>query len=353
MTREDRCSQVSGYSFALMSFVDGEALSDVWHRNLSGQQRLNVLASIAQYMSELQNLSFDRIGTMRFDNQSQFTRIGDQIVLQPRGFAPWHSTGVQHVQNNMMDALWDYIDEDDEEDMRHRSAFPILRLILQSIPDYLTRESRFSLTPVDLNYQNIFVDSEGKITSFIDWDNVYAESTTCGYGRYPSWITRDWDPDMYSYNENAPDDESVQEEPPETLSQYRQHYLAEFAKCAMNFPDYDRRMTKLSHIMEAITIAIGTTFSRPGIINKLLDHAFNGNACFNLADFTDDYEAGDTSEKDALMKEAFATMWHAEWEKPGYDARSESELGDTDSHITITTSDNPSCQNSETSANHG
>jgi hypothetical protein len=107
--------------------------------------------------------------------------------------------------------------------------------------------------------------------------------SSMGFGRYPSWITRDWDPVNGYVEGDDPLCYLLDESPPDTLSKYRQHYAAAFEELAL--PGYDCRQTRLSHIPEAIFIARNSRLSRDWIVPKLLDHVFNSNPSFSDFEF--------------------------------------------------------------------
>src|SRR5208282_1877010 len=88
-----------------------------------------------------------------------------------------------------------------------------------------------------------------------------------GYSRYPSWITRDWDPMMYGYGDsNAPPENS-----PEELEQYRQHYSA--AMRALR-PERWLDYTTKSHLHEAVSIAAYTPICTSEIVRKIFEYVF-------------------------------------------------------------------------------
>ena len=336
-----------GTPFALMSWVKGEPLFRAWENGLPDQERLAILSRIAGYMSQFQKLSFDRLGMLNFDSNGTFEKVGGEIVLESLGFVPWHETKEFKSHATLLDLLRSMLDEAEKEDMHesHRSDLPLLRLAVESVPDYLGKEMRFALSPADFALQNIHVDPENnfQITGFIDWDGVHAEASSAGYAKYPSWITRDWDPAVYDYNSDA-DKESLvpakagEEDSPAVLSRYRQHYASEFIKLAADFDGYDPRMTTQSHIMDALCIALTNSFCRAPIIDKLLEHAFDGTPPFDASEYLADFEASNTAVKDAMVKQAFTTLWHAEWETPTQ-IKDDCELSNTDSLVTIATAD--------------
>ena len=310
----DTTCDIAGAPFAFISLVEGTSLAELWRDEMSEPERMYVLGSIAKCMSQLYTLSFERIGMLQFDEQGSVCDVRQAINLESLNFDFWHITQAHGPYSTFVDSLWDRLDEDEDISARQRANLPILRRALQSIPDFLKTEREFPLNFADFNAQNIYVDSEYRITGFIDWDGVKTDSATAGSARYPSWITRDWDPIMYEWDEDVPEDEQ-NEESPATLSRYRQHYASELSKCMAGVESYDPRMTTLSHIFEAIRIALCSQLSRSDIMTKLLDHAFSGKPPFTKFEYVNDFIDGKRAKKDQMIEAAFAKMWHAEWEE--------------------------------------
>ncbi|KLJ05688.1 hypothetical protein EMPG_10867 [Blastomyces silverae] len=70
----------------------------------------------------------------------------------------------------------------------------LLHLFLQWAP--APQDPKFVLTHPDLNMQNILVFEDGSMRALIDWDDVAAVPCLVGNKKYPSWLTRDWDPSI-------------------------------------------------------------------------------------------------------------------------------------------------------------
>ena len=112
-----------------------------------------------------------------------------------------------------------------------------------------------------------------------------------GFARYPSWITRDWDPNLYAWSpgdsESASDaadgnlalpgadglcngdldiggrseiQSLCEEDSPQTLQCYRDEYLEIYT----NLDPANAVFTKNSHILEAVQIGIFSEISRGG-----------------------------------------------------------------------------------------
>lgn len=71
-----------------------------------------------------------------------------------------------------------------------------------------------------MNSQNTLVSKEGHLRGIIDWDGVAAAPRRHGCEQYPLWLTRDWNPFLYRYDDPDPDPDHP-EHSPEELAHYR------------------------------------------------------------------------------------------------------------------------------------
>ena len=306
-----------GVPFALLSFMPGKQICDVWFDNewVSEAKRLKILDQIAEQMSKLHKLRFDGgIGAPLFDNRGKVISVGPRYdylsgiesavawdVIQTSG--PWPS--IEYYRSERY--------EEAENENPGDADTLVLRLAAESTPSYMDGKGKTYIGHPDLAWHNIFVDDDANVTAFIDWDSLAITTCSLGFGRYPSWLTRDWDPAMYGYEDDAEASEDMaQESTPLELSRYRKHYASAFHRFAP--PDYDPRETRLAHIAEAIEIGTSSRFSRDWIVPKLLVHAFRGHIPFNYKDFAEEYSAGKGDRTKRLIKDGFANLWFAEWE---------------------------------------
>ncbi|KAL8743407.1 MAG: hypothetical protein Q9184_008117 [Pyrenodesmia sp. 2 TL-2023] len=84
----------------------------------------------------------------------------------------------------------------------------------------------FVLTDPDFNLQNILVGDDGTIQGLVDWDGVTVLPHCLGNDEYLFWLTRDWDPHHWDYdndNECAVDPEKAIMTPAE-LTHWRAVY---------------------------------------------------------------------------------------------------------------------------------
>jgi aminoglycoside phosphotransferase (APT) family kinase protein len=309
-----------GVPFALMSFMPGMQICDAWFDAdwVTEAKRLKILDQIAMHMSQLHQLNFPgNMGAPSFDDKGELTGIGPRYdylsglesevawdVIQSSG--PWSSVDEYRRLG------WDAVDEENENEPLDVGPF-IMRLASESIPDYMNGRGRTYIRHPDLAWHNILIDNDANVTAFIDWDGVDVIPCSIGFGSYPSWLTRDWDPAMYGYEDDGTaTDDTVEESSPAELSRYRQHYATSFSRRML--PPYDARETRLSHIAEAIEISMGNSFSRNWIVPKILVHAFRGAIPFKYRQLAQDYAAGTAADTIEVIKQAFTGMWYAEWE---------------------------------------
>ena len=303
-----------GAPFALMSFVEGRGLHNVWKPDgLPETDRLRILGDIAVHMAQLQTLSYSSIGNLKFDAEGKFGAVGQNIRLRA-GWVAWERTMTEGPFDTYKEVLKHKLGNPAQIKTRGSGTIPLLKLIIDSIPPYLIPPSHNPISPWDFNYQNILINDGNEVSGFIDWDQVHTTTVAAGCGRYPAWITRDWDPAMYCYHPENPERHCEIEESPETLQAYRRCYAEAFAKASANTKGYDSRMTSQSHIVEALRIAINDNMSRAPILALFLKKMFGDAPPFSLPEYINDALDGDTSKKDELVLSALPKLWCNEWE---------------------------------------
>ena len=329
--------------YRLEAFVEGKHLSEVWNDPSwsSEGKRLKTIRNLATVMSQLHVLTFDKIGGLNFDDDGRFSHVGEAVYLEQDwdkimdGEEVWGTAKLAPPSNtNKEDLLQDLEDSviPTEQAPQVRADYEIIRLAIESLPESQNTDGAFALGHPDFNYQNIFVDDEGKITGIIDWDGMWTRPRALGFARYPSWITRDWDPVKYGYGM-----EDCKEDSPDQLLSYRREYAATFAELKIPGSYYSPNDTKLSQIIEAISLAISDEISRPWILMILLKWAFNDRLPFELTieprpeeyykdqnvprewidatrQFSELYLADKAGAWIEAIKDAFSKMWHSEWD---------------------------------------
>lgn len=313
-----------GAPYHLEKFVEGRPLAERWTGEwLSDEsKKMKILRKLAQLMSQLHSLHFDKIGSLVLGADGTSLKVEAMVEMEfswdvifegeiwPTASldGPFGST-----KEYLLSGLYDR--EDVPEVRRHVKAdVAILRQAIDSIPKTLDTPQTFSLGHPDFNYQNILTDDEGEITGIIDWDGLETCPRALGFACYPSWITRDWDPAMYDCDKELPDsdNQAYREDSREQLLSYRREYAA--AMVDQNLPEeaYSPDDTRLSHLVEAIAIAVGNTMCRPSILWVLLEYAFDKKTPFTHKEFYDAWcEHGAEAWLDQI-RDAFGRMWHEE-----------------------------------------
>ena len=313
-----------GAPYHLEAFVEGRPLAERWTGEwLSNEsKKMKILRKLAQLMSQLHSLHFDKIGSLVLGADGTSLKVDAMVEMDfswdmiSEGKI-WPTASLSGPFGSTKEYLLSMLHDPEEipEVQRYtRAEIAILRQAIDSIPKTLDVPQTFSLGHPDFNYQNIITDDEGEITGIIDWDGAETRPRTLAFARYPSWITRDWDPAMYDYPKDLsdPDNQAYQEDSPEQLISYRREYAAAMAD--QNLPEeaYSPNDTRLSHLVEAISIAVSNTMCRPSILRVLLEYAFDKKMPFTQNEFHDAWlDHGAEAWLDQI-REVFGRMWHEE-----------------------------------------
>ena len=303
--------------YHLESFIEGRPLSERWMDQLLGNEsaRMKVLEDLAGFMSQLHTLHFDSIGSLAFGGDGVFPHVEAMVKMKSsyenllNGDDVWGTASLCGPFKSTRDYLLAILQVQNEATFTD-AELCLLRQAIDSIPPFLDTAPTFSLGHPDFNYQNIFISDEGEITGIIDWDGIHTLPRALGLARYPSWITRDWDPAKYGYDKP---DCPVEDSPAQLLS-YRRKYAASMASFHLPEENYSAHDTTLSQILEAVEIAVEDTVCRPWILNRLLEFAFDGKAPFTIGEFYNTWLEG-KPEVEAWSEEArraFGQMWHEE-----------------------------------------
>lgn len=286
-----------GVAFALLSFMHGKPLSELWfeRESFGEEKRLAALSSIAKQMRKLYLLQFPKTGMLRCDSdEDKPLEVSHALVLYDDGLCLWAGVTKRGQIESFQEWLEDSVKRLEEYDPNGgeiRSPHGALRILAKSVPKYMQRVP-FTLSLADLDLQNVFVDPEsGEVTGFIDFDGVAVQPAHIGAAAHPLWLIRNFNPAEYVYAAGM-----LYEDSPEDLARYRKHY----ADCWKSFDvshlglSYDSRWTSQSHVMKTIWSAIVAHHDREGMTYMLIDHAY-ANA-FNLG------------------IEELARLWDSDWD---------------------------------------
>lgn len=257
------CDNEIGAPYICMSFMPGVQASKAWFEDIDPakleNRRLRTLTSLAPALAQLSNFAFREIGSLQ-DAEGELVlgpcydwRENDDNTLSVVASGPYPTISAYLQENTQPTAgtgVWTVAVD---------KIMDVVVPCLLSIPN-----DAFVLSVPDFDSQNILVDDEGNVTGIIDWDHVQTMPRWVGYTRYPSWITRDWDPLMYGWPKMKESENS-----PEELERYRAHYDREMG-AAMGY-EGDWAYTRKSHVREAVWIAALNSMNRLEICRKMVE----------------------------------------------------------------------------------
>lgn len=286
-------SNALGCPYIIMSFIPGAPLYDVWfgHR-LNGTSheavracRTRALDSIASAMVQLDKFSFPTGGRLVFGSDGSPSGMGpmrqvDHKAMLDRWFVHKDADDdpiyVEFAPTSDPKAFYTFmLDAHPEQKSISKGVAMLLRQLISWIPEPDEMDP-FVLAHPDFDIQNFIVSENGDLRGIIDWDGVAAVPRTLGNKRYPGWLTRDWDPAMYGYQESmeveGAEPEGVWEDSPDCLTHYRSVYND------MMMEKYGAKtklgsgisLCRMSLITENLAIAAHNPQCRSGILRKML-----------------------------------------------------------------------------------
>jgi len=198
---------VLGHPFTLMSRAKGIQLSELWFDRdwFTDEHRHTFFQSLAENMSQLKDITFPKIGSLELDKDGVLG-VGpvlpswQTLLRQPD--MDYHSWVLPGPFVSVHAFLSTIIAQRTPcaPGQRYHVQLALLRMFALSLPDLSLDDPPFVLSMPDFNYQNIFITKDGRISCLIDWDGIGAVPRQAGYARYPSWITKDWDPWGHGYH---------------------------------------------------------------------------------------------------------------------------------------------------------
>ncbi|KAI9810278.1 MAG: hypothetical protein M1832_001367 [Thelocarpon impressellum] len=249
-----------GAPYMVMSFIPGATVGSRWFDSTGPtpleERRQRTLDTLAEAMCRLQGLQFGKIGSLEFNDETG--------VAKP-DIGPCYR--------------WDEGSPGDQ-DFGEKLVVEAFGPFATSQDYFRMDRETFVLAPPDFDSQNIMIDERGNVTGIIDWDNVQTEPRFLGFSRFPSWITRDWDPLMYSYPQ------SPRENSPDQLKQFRARYDGQMQKNLHGRGD--ARWTKKSHIFEAVSISAMDSTCRLEIVRKIVDRIVPRDEDYDALDVIED-----------------------------------------------------------------
>ncbi|CAG8257530.1 unnamed protein product [Penicillium olsonii] len=286
---ENSCENQVNCPFILISFIEGKKLSDVWFDKTSPKdvvhaRRTRSLQDIAASMIQLDKYSFDKGGSLVFDKQDQLSDIGsmhftDSAAMLKRLINNDPNESPIYIEAGPFSDPKAYytcrLDNRGEQGTTFETGeLHLLRMFFDSMEEPCDGRKPFVLEHPDFDIQNFIVSEEGELLGIIDWDGVCPVPRTVGNERYPGWLTRDWDPTVYVWNEDMEHgikpDGIVWEDSPDSLKLYRSVYASAMRTHQHNEAGTTTAtLTTNSLIYENLLIAAGEPLSMNEIVLKV------------------------------------------------------------------------------------
>lgn len=293
-----------GCPFILMEYIEAVPSQDFWFEETSSkpvmeQRRAQLLQDLAAAVVQLNQFAYRQGGRLLFDDEGNPTSVEPMRKLDVSSMLDRQRTD-ENDESFIFCELGPFTDSKafllcmldrrlPPPDQFGQGIYKLLRLFIDWFPsaDYAL-ESEFVLSHPDLDFQNVLVSPEGGLRGIIDWDGVGTVPRCVGNERYPSWLTRDWDPAKYGYGDGrAEDDADCLENSPEELARYRAMYLQFMEQCLTkddvsksNFSESTlngilshgcAQTTRRSLVIENLQIAADDPVCTVGIVNKIFD----------------------------------------------------------------------------------
>jgi len=281
-----------GAPYMMMEFVEGKPVSELWFDDTGPtpleERRLRILDTVAEAMSQMSKFRFDKIGSLQFGSDaSKPTNIGPCNVLDETselaamldGCEPaitFRKIGPFNTSREYFQALLNM--QDDPSDPASVGIRELLNMMFQELPRSLPTKKleagseieieteTFVLAHPDFGPQNVIVSENGSLVALIDWDDVQTVPHCIGNTRYPSWITRDWDPLRYGYG----NPHCGHENSPQELEYFRSYYADKMASLVSESLTFSRK----THVFEAFWIAVSSPTCSIHIIDKFFKYLF-------------------------------------------------------------------------------
>ncbi|EFR00333.1 serine/threonine protein kinase [Nannizzia gypsea CBS 118893] len=292
---EDSCDNKLSCPFILMEYVAGLPLYEVWfNQSLTPddleRHRLQTLRDIAQAMTQLNKYVFSQGGAIHFDQDGEPSHVRSFRKLHIGAMLDALRTNDEYDGANIFvtagpftcsKSYFTYMLEKRkpaaDEDEYSLGLYKLLQLFIDlalADTDAQQQEKGFVLSHPDFDIQNIIVSEDGRLRGLIDWDGVVTVPRCVGNERYPSWLTRDWDPMKYAYDENAtpgPDSPNNYENSPTELNHYREIYQGIMKNVLQDKPA--KQITSRSLLLENLAIAADNPVSFHSIVERVFEEA--------------------------------------------------------------------------------
>ncbi|KAL4903637.1 hypothetical protein BDW74DRAFT_155878 [Aspergillus multicolor] len=252
----DSCDNELGCPFILMEYVDGRNVIDAWFDKsisleLQEQHREQILRDLAKALVQLNKFTFCQAGTPLFNPDGSlsgevgpFTAVDDDAKwrsVSKRKSDEADKSNDDHVSSVLFEvapfsdlrpALTYKLDQraPSSSDAEEQGLYKMLNLFIDLAVQECQNQTQqsggnsFVLARPHIGIQDVLVSEEdGSLLALLHWGSVLSEpQCMAGNESYPNWLTRDWDPVVYSYCEH-PDhvEPNYKENSPSELAAYR------------------------------------------------------------------------------------------------------------------------------------
>ncbi|PYH46163.1 uncharacterized protein BP01DRAFT_397375 [Aspergillus saccharolyticus JOP 1030-1] len=280
--------------YIVMSYIPGRMVAEAWFDRTGPvpleEKRLRILNDVAEAVAQLRGFQFDQIGFIEGDEAATAPggargRGGHQPIPMGPCFG-WEenylqdTTHIFHIEQcgpftssaaylrNRLQRTTQWV-----EGIPDRGCRVLLDLMIDCLPRSTRRHSEpresFVLSIPDLSAKNVLVDEQGRVTGFVDWDDVHTMPRFLGYAGFPGWIITYLNPQHILY---APEEHDQEEDSPELLKQYRRLYNRKMQTLLRG--SRDARFVHKSHYYQAVHSAICTQRGRLHLVSNLVAKAF-------------------------------------------------------------------------------
>jgi hypothetical protein len=276
-----------GFPYIIMTRLPGQSADKIWfdqpydpdtayqHADFptvgTEKKRVNFLRSLAEVMTQLQDVQFDSIGLPAPQHDvSPFPPLllsSDKTYVWP--YADAHKFEEREPSTSTQDyvrtgLVYHNVPQPDEDGMFTTAqleilgAHKIIKMIFAHPVFHSDPGETFVLQHSDLDLQNILTDENGNITGIIDWDGSMAMPHCVGHAAVPNFLRRDW----------FPNSDALLRRP--HMSFQLDHYREVYAAAMVHAGNPDAKYTTKSAIYLAALAAIYEGGSINDIVEKIL-----------------------------------------------------------------------------------
>ena len=333
---DDTLENEIGCPFTVMDYIEGINGRTSWFdrsidTTLLEQHRAKTLRDVAKAMQQLGKFTYGLCGAPEYSGGGNLSNVGPLRI--PDADAMLQKMGSDDVDNSpafceigpFTDAQQYLLSELERrqwpQDQYSQGLYKLVRLFIKWLPPD-PRTPPFVLMHDDLDIQNVIVQADGSLAAIIDWDGIAAVPRCVGNEKFPSWLTRDWDPAMYAYGRKRDSGEPCEEDPPADLARYRSMYvkfMREYAAGGEN-----NQTTGRSLLVDNLYIATYDPVCTHGIVERVFDECIrvrqwqrkknDDNAededKLYLYEFVTELEDGEFNQEQlSAVKEGFLGLW--------------------------------------------